>query len=118
MQNIIFTLLLSTLLSQNLAHAAECRFGKEISSLTETPPPNFQVKHLGDFVKIARAEVNGTVVRVKVVEVKEVGTDKLYHLNYTYEDEFDGGNSLGWIEDFWTLEIVAKIQDSQFYDCR
>jgi phosphoribosylaminoimidazole carboxylase (NCAIR synthetase) len=116
-----FTLLLSLLVINHQAQAAEkCLFGNEISSLTEQSSDIFSVKFLGDFVKTSRleAESENKIVRVHVYEVKETKTNKIYHLNYTYEDQFDGGNAIGWIEDFTSLEVVSKIGDSRFYDCK
>ena len=111
-------LFLSTPLICSRADAGECDFGTELSSLIDqTNLGKFAVKFLGNFVKIARSEIEGTVVRVKIYEIGEVESGRLFHLNFTYEDEFDGGNSLGWIEDVETLAIVARVQDSTFYDC-
>jgi hypothetical protein len=113
----IIAAILCASISGTRALGADCRFGQEISSLTEEPSLIFEVHYLGKFVKIARAEIEGTAVRVRVYEVVERATAKVFHLNYTDEDEFDGGNSIGWIEYVKSLEIVARIQDSQFYEC-
>lgn len=117
MKSIFLTLFLSLFVLTSPAKAAECIFGNEINSLTEETTNDFSIKPLGEFVKIARAELESTVVRVMVYEVIEKNKGNVFHLNYTYEDEFDGGNSIGWIENLQTLEIVAKIQDSNFYEC-
>lgn len=49
---------------------------------------------------------------VKLFQDKSSG--QYFKLHYTNDDQYDGGNSLGWIENL-ANQVVGKIDDSTFY---
>jgi hypothetical protein len=114
---IIFSILLFTFI-QSKSFASNCLFGTELSDLVSEPSQIFEVRDLGVQVKVPRTETNSEVLRVQVYELTDKKTQLVYHVNYTKEDLFDGGNSFGWIEDFDSLEVVGDIQDSAIYNCK
>lgn len=114
---IIFFILLFSFV-QSKAFANQCLFGTELSQLIAETSPTFEVRDLGMHIKVPRTDSNNEVLRVQVYELIDKITQQIYHVNITKEDEFDGGNSYGWIENFNSLEVVGNIEDFTIYNCK
>lgn len=60
--------------------------------------------------------------------IQDKKTKRVFHLNTTFRDADDGGNTIGWIEEVTDAEnefrdsenpgkVVAKVGDGTLYDC-
>lgn len=108
------------------AQAAPCLFGEDLQSLYANQA-RFEVKK--DVIKtfkMGRTEstnLNEGPILVEVSILKDKQTGIVYHVNETFADEYDGGNTIGWIEEYsstnsrgrqvTTGDVVAEIGDSE-----
>ncbi|MDC1175381.1 hypothetical protein OAT67_08285 [Bacteriovoracaceae bacterium] len=100
-----------------------CLFGSDLGELSDSE--RFTSKKLPNLFTQSRV-YEGTKdedadIGFKPLVARTVYTDKVtgesYTLFYTFDDEYDGGNTIGWIEDA-NGNKVASIGDSDIYTCQ
>ena len=115
-----------------LANDKPCAFGDDLSALESNKRFKFDKKIKFDTFKLDRTAENPSDVLVwyTVTQFKDSKTEKVYQVNATYNDSYDGGNTIGWIEDVTLAEdgldtdtkpsrlqgagqVVATISDSE-----
>lgn len=91
-----------------------CAFGDSIFEANENP--NISKEELGTELKIIPGfNEDSTPVNTKKVQMT-LKSGQSYTAWYTYQDEVDGGNTYGTIEDA-SGNQVAEIADSDIYGC-
>lgn len=100
-----------------------CIFGNSLNELLESN--EFSSNELGDFFVNSRI-YEGTEdasydedfkPEVTKTELTHLATGKKYYSFNTFEDQWDGGNTIGWIEDAKGNK-VSSIGDGDLYGCR
>lgn len=100
-----------------------CIFGDDLNDLETSS--SFTSKELGDFFVDSRV-YEGTSdadydadFKPEVAKVLFTHKDSKREFTafYTFEDQYDGGNTIGWIEDSYGNK-VASISDSDIYNCK
>lgn len=110
-------LFVSTISAQ--AARRDCLFGEELSGLSRNRRLSLKADVIKTFKISRHSSTSGTLLWVAVDELKDRLTGRVYHLNRTFLDQYDGGNTLGWIEDLSDAgAIVAQIHDSTIEACR
>jgi hypothetical protein len=100
-----------------------CILGDSIHELKDSN--KFTSKTIGDFFVQSRiyegtidAEYDlGFIPLVRKVEFTHKNSLRVFTAFYTFEDEYDGGNTIGWVENEFK-EKVSSISDSDIYDCK
>ncbi len=94
----IFILLFSFNQATPAAQAAVCAFGNDLNILLKNK--RFVQKASFETFKLSREKdpVNA-LLWVYVTPLTDTKTKRQYHLNTTGDDAYDGGNTIGWIED-------------------
>jgi hypothetical protein len=100
---------------------APCLWMGPIQSLNSNA--RFQRKSLARTFKQSRHEGTlGSLLWVEVIELLDTQSRRSYQLNVTREDAYDGGNTLGWIEEVTDAyqgtrngagQLVAWINDGE-----
>jgi hypothetical protein len=107
-----------TIVSENA-----CIFGDSLGDIEEST--GFSSQDLGDFFVQSRI-YEGTADADYDVDFKpEVSkvlfthkeSNRKFTAFYTFDDQWDGGNTIGWIEDNYGNK-VASIGDGDIYDCK
>lgn len=109
-----------------------CAFGIDVGDIASNP--RFEIKRdLFSTCKLARISgMHRDLLFVQIDEIYDRQTQHKYHMNMTFLDRDDGGNTLGWIEDITASsqetvsegdksalgKVVAEIRDSEFYKCQ
>lgn len=101
-----------------------CRFGDDIEDLYKNTAFEVQKDAFRTF-KISR-EGSAELKLVSIDVVKDLAKKRTYHLCRTDMDKYDGGNTVGWIEEVTDMDnehkdagqVVALISDSVFNDCK
>jgi hypothetical protein len=103
MKKMTMWVVLLALVSGGAAQAARevknpCAFGEDLEALEGNS--RFRAKVVGKTFKLSRQRnpANG-LFWVQVTEYKDQQTGRVYQLNATFDDAYDGGNTVGWIED-------------------
>jgi hypothetical protein len=98
MKSALFALSAVLFASSAMAADKPCIFGEELLELEANK--RFEQKEIGKTFKLSRefTPVN-SLLWVTVTELKDTKTKRVYHLNTTSDDAYDGGNTVGWIED-------------------
>jgi hypothetical protein len=100
-----------------------CIFGNSLNELQESK--DFSSNELGDFFVTSRI-YEGTddasydvefKPEVTKTEFTHLTTGKKYYSFHTFEDQWDGGNTTGWIENA-NGKKVSSIGDGDLYGCR
>lgn len=98
------------------SYADDCVFGETLDDLYESDA--FEMDEVGNaFKKSKIEEIDGKDILVSVNKLVQLKNGRVFVLNYTFDDEYDGGNTIGWIEDSETETVVATIGDSEIYRC-
>lgn len=99
-----YILLMLALSVSSFAAEKQCAFGQDLTALSKNT--RFTSKELFATFKLSREKnpVN-PLLWVHVSELTDTQTGRIYQMNATNEDQYDGGNTLGWIED------VTKADD-------
>jgi hypothetical protein len=102
------------------ATGAPCAFGQNYGPISSGKHPLFKSKKIGVTLKLDPTDKEHRVLLVQVVELTHKKTKKVYHMNYTNDDAWDGGNTLGWIEEMVyeqvdKIPVAATISDTDIY---
>jgi len=100
-----------------------CIFGNSLNELEEST--DFTSTVIGDFFLNSRIYEGSSdssydvdfKPEVTKTEFTHMATGKKYYSFNTFEDEWDGGNTIGWIEDA-AGNKVSSIGDGDLYGCR
>ena len=100
-----------------------CVFGETLRELKNSK--EFTSKVLGDFFVASRIYEDTIDAEsdidfkpeVRKMEFTHTATQRTFTAFYTFEDEWDGGNTIGWIEDSYGNK-VSSISDSDLLDCK
>jgi len=133
MKNIMMVVLSAVVLFGSAAVYAEdlkCAFGDDLAALDKNKRFKFKKKIKFKTFKLDRSrDAVNPLIWVTVTEFTDKNTKKVYQVNATYDDAYDGGNTVGWIEDVTnaadgldddnspdklvdTGAVVAEISDS------
>lgn len=124
----ILLILMAVLGAMNVQAQPKCLFGNELSDL-DTNERLLVRKNLIETLKISRQAESDRLVAVRIDVVTDLTTGKFFHVNRTFLDRDDGGNTTGWIEEITQAfrdtghgdidrAVVAEIGDSEIYNCK
>lgn len=135
MKKMLFIIACGLFLNIQVGAAPKCIFGEDLEelgqlsrfSIEEDVIRTFKIPRINlGSKKVRPSDLRPVIYSVDVIQDKE--TKRVFHLNTTFRDSDDGGNTIGWIEEVTDAEnemreskntgrVVAKVGDSSFYDC-
>ncbi len=133
MKKQLTTLALATLILSPLAHAktTKCAFGDDLDALAANKRFTSAGKGMYTFKRSRISSGATRLLWVEVTQITDTKTKREYQVNTTHDDAYDGGNTIGWIEDVTnardgvqdgrpsrikgTGEMVASIGDSSIF---
>ncbi len=133
MKKQLSTMVLVTLILSPLAHAktTKCAFGVDLDALETNKRFTPAGKGMYTFKRARISSGASSLLWVEVTQFTDTKTKRVYQVNATHDDAYDGGNTVGWIEDVTNAsesvedtkpsrikgagEVVATIFDGSIY---